>query len=71
VVLAAIGCASSHDPPGSTHGVPEGRLPPEETQGMPVDGGTLTVLLPSEPAHLLRLIEPNLVMYRMTVPNVY
>lgn len=50
---------------------PRGVLPPEAQAGTPVDGGTLTVLMPTEPAQLTYLFESDLNLLRMTVPLVY
>jgi peptide/nickel transport system substrate-binding protein len=73
--IAAMGCTTGPDDSRSTppaaRPLPDGRLKADEWTGAAVDGGTLTVIIPNEPAGLLYLVLPDLTLSRITVPHVY
>ncbi len=53
------------------HAIPSGELPSEELAGTPIDGGTVTFIIPTEPPHLLALIESDGWMKEITIPHLY
>ncbi len=66
-----LASCNSAPPAAPLRPVPDGILAPDEWAGKPVDGGTLTVIVPTEPAHLLYLVESDLTLWRLSVPHVY